>query len=306
MSNHTTVAFIGTGLMGAPMAMRLLSAGYPLTVWNRTPDKTRELSARGARVAKTPADAVEGAEVVIAMLADGAAVTHVLFDRGIAHAMTSNAMVVDMSSIPPASARENGHRLARRGIPYLDAPVSGGTRGAADGTLAIMVGGDLNAYEAARPVLTILGRPTLIGPSGSGQLTKLANQMIVALTIGAVAEALLLAAAGGADPAKVKEALCGGFADSAILKQHGQRMIDRSWIPGGAFKTQVKDLRTVLEVAKDLKLDLPLVGEVARVFESGLCAGLGNHDHSALLLEIERRNAGTRVGRLPDRSPGAS
>jgi 2-hydroxy-3-oxopropionate reductase len=301
-----TVAFIGTGLMGAPMAMRLESAGFPLTVWNRTIDKTRDLVARGARVAKTPAEAVVDADVVITMLTDGPAVTDVMFESGMAAAIPTDAIVVDMSSIPPASARDHAHRLQSRGIPYLDAPVSGGTRGATEGTLAIMAGGDPQAFAAVRQVLENLGRPTLIGPSGSGQLAKLANQTIVAVTIGAVAEALLLAAAGGADPAKVREALGGGFADSTILKQHGQRMIERRWMPGGALKTQVKDLRTILDVAAELQLNLPLVSQVAQVFESGLCAGFGNHDHSALLLEIERRNPGARVGRQPDQSPDAS
>jgi 2-hydroxy-3-oxopropionate reductase len=289
--------------MGGPMAMKLLSAGHPLTVWNRSAGKTLALSARGARVAATPAEAVSGADIVITMLADGPSVTEVLFDQRTLGSIPSNAIVVDMSSIAPALARDHADRLASRGIHHLDAPVSGGTKGAEDGTLAIMVGGEPDAYKSVRPVLEVVGRPTLIGPSGSGQLAKLANQTIVAVTIGAVAEALLLAAAGGADPEKVRDALSGGFADSMILKQHGRRMLDRAWRPGGLTQTQVKDLRTILAVASELDLQLPLSSQVAELFESSLKSGLGRYDHSALLLELERRNPGVRVGTKPDQRP---
>ena len=178
------IAFIGVGLMGGPMAMRLLSAGYPLTVWNRTVEKTQDLLSRGARGAEKPADAASGADIVITMLADGAAVSEVLSNDGFANAIRSNAIVVDMSSIPPGLARDHARRLSVHGVHHLDAPVSGGTRGAAEGTLAIMVGGTPEAYEVARPVLEVLGRPTLVGPSGSGQIAKLANQAMVAVTIG--------------------------------------------------------------------------------------------------------------------------
>jgi 2-hydroxy-3-oxopropionate reductase len=298
-----SVAFIGIGLMGRPMAMRLLSAGYPLTVWNRTAEKTQHFAVRGARAAHTPADAASGADVVITMLADGAAVTEVLSEQRFANAIRTDSIVVDMSSIPPALARDHASQLSAHGVHHLDAPVSGGTRGAAEGTLAIMVGGARDVYEPVRPILEVLGRPTLVGPSGSGQLAKLANQAIVAVTIGAVAEGLLLAAAGGADPDKVRDALSGGFADSMILKQHGQRMMDRAWIPGGPMRTQLKDLRTILAVASQLDLRLPLSSQVTELFESGVKAGFGEFDHSALLLEIERRNPGVRVGNKPDQRP---
>lgn len=297
------VAFIGLGKMGEPMAGRLLDAGLSLAVWNRSADKAKALGARGARVAASPAEAAAGAQFVIVMLSDGPAVTEVLFGKDLAAALNPGAVVIDMSSIPPPLAREHAKRLAGLGVRHLDAPVSGGTRGAADGSLAIMAGGSPEVFEAARPVLGILGRPTLIGPSGSGQLSKLANQTIVAGTIGAVAEALLLAAAGGADPAKVREALSGGFADSTILKQHGQRMLDRAWLPGGRTRTQVKDLRTILEAAASMGLELPITARVTELFESSLAAGFGEYDHSALLLELERRNPGARVGSRPDQKP---
>jgi len=297
------IAFIGTGLMGEPMAMRLLEAGFALTVWNRTAEKARTLAEKGARAASSVTDAAAGANVVITMLSDGATVDSVLFVQDMVSAIALGSLVIDMSSIPPAIARDHAVRLYALGIHHLDAPVSGGTQGARDGTLAIMVGGNPMAFDAARPVLEALGRPTWVGPSGSGQLAKLANQAIVAATIGAVAEALLLAAAGGADPAKVRDALSGGFADSPILRQHGQRMLERAWVPGGPMRMQVKDLRTILTVAADLNLRLPLSSTVAEMFEAGLCAGFGNFDHSALLLEIERRNPPARVGTMPDQRP---
>ena len=295
-----SLALLGTGLMGGPMAARLLGAGYPLAVWNRTAEKAQPLVNKGAKSAATPAEVVLGADMVITMLADGPAVGDVLFDGGVADALSAGAIVVDMSSIPPATARDHEARLARQNIMHLDAPVSGGTKGAAEGTLAIMAGGSPEAFKLAKPVLEVMGRPTLIGASGAGQLSKLANQTIVAVTIGAVSEALLLAAAGGADPAKVREALSGGFADSMILKLHGQRMLERNFVPGGPARMQVKDLRTILATAEEIGLDLPVVMTVAALFEDLLAGGFGECDHSALLLEIERRNAGKRVGTKPD------
>jgi len=298
-----SIALLGTGLMGAPMGARLLDAGYSLVVWNRTPGKAAGLIDKGARAAKTPTEAVMGADMVITMLADGPTVTDVLFNSGVAAALKPGALVVDMSSIPPAVARDHAVQFAAMGIHYLDAPVSGGTKGAAAGTLAIMAGGLEETFEKAKPVLEALGRPILIGPSGTGQISKLANQIIVGVTIGAVAEALLLAAAGGADPAKVREALNGGFADSMILKQHGQRMLDRAWVPGGLAKMQIKDMRTILATADDVGVDLPISERVAALYEDMIQNGYGTCDHSGLLLELERRNPGKRVGTQPDQMP---
>jgi 2-hydroxy-3-oxopropionate reductase len=285
------------------MALRLLGAGFPLAVWNRTQQKMEALVAQGARAAVTASDAASNAQIVITMLTDGAAVADVLFESGVASVLEQGAIVIDASSIPPPLAQEHARRLHERGIHHLDAPVSGGTRGAAEGTLAIMVGGVPEIFERAHNVLECMGRPTHVGPSGSGQLAKLANQAIVAVTIGAVAEALLLATAGGADPAKVTEALAGGFADSAILRQHGRRMLDRAWVPGGHTRTQVKDLRAIGAMSKQLGLHLPLAQQVAELFEASLEAGRGAHDHSSLLLEIESRNPGVRVGSRPDQHP---
>jgi 2-hydroxy-3-oxopropionate reductase len=208
-----------------------------------------------------------------------------------------------MSSIPPPLAREHAKTATKFDAKHLDAPVSGGTKGAVQGTLAIMVGGQSQTFELARTVFEVMGRPVLVGPSGSGQLAKLANQAIVGISIGAIAEALLFVAAAGADPTKVKEAFAGGFADSEILGQHGQRMLERSFIPGGPIWAQVKDLKTLTACAEALHIKLPLVDAVTELFDSCLATGLGKYDHSALLLELERRNPGSRLGKLPDKTP---
>ena len=204
----------------------MLKAGFALTAWNRTPAKAETLAAAGAKVSPSAADAVKNADIVITMLSNGPAVEEVLFGASnIAAAIRKGALVLDMSSIPPATARSHAERLAKLGIAHLDAPVSGGTGGAQSGKLVIMAGGAAADFERARPIFAALGNPTLVGGSGAGQLAKLCNQAIVGITIGAVAEALLLAAAGGADPAAVRQALMGGFAGGRILQEHGQRML---------------------------------------------------------------------------------
>lgn len=297
------IAFLGTGLMGQPMAARLLSAGFPLTVWNRTKAKAQPLLEAGANWRDTPAAAAEGAGVVITMLTDGRAVEAALFEPGAAAALAAGApeagaeaprpVVVDMSTTSPTVAREHAGRLADLGVEYVDAPVSGGTRGAAAGTLAIMAGGAKETLARLAPVFAPLGRARRVGPVGAGQLAKLANQVIVAVTIGAVAEALLLAERGGADPAAVREALAGGFADSRVLQEHGRRMLDRDFAPGGTVQNQIKDLDAAATEAAAAGLDLPLLTAVRELFHHLRAAGGGGFDHSALLLEIERR-ASTR------------
>ena len=298
------IAVLGTGLMGAPMAANLLGAGHRVTVWNRTGAKTEPLIARGAAGAASPAEAVAGADAVVTMLESGPVVTSVLFDAGAADALGAGALVIDMSSIPPATAREHAARLEANGAAHLDAPVSGGTVGAEAGTLAIMVGGARGDFERAREVFAPLGRATRVGAHGAGQTAKLANQIIVGVTIGAVAEALLLAAAGGADPAAVREAMKGGFADSPILELHGQRMIDRTFLPGGRCRIRLKDMQTIVDSARGLSLGLPFSETARDLFDSIVAAGGGEYDHSALLLELERRNAPARVGDAADTLPG--
>lgn len=300
-----TIAVLGIGLMGAPMARRLIDAGFSLTVWNRTRAKADALAADGAVVAETAADAARGADVAIAMLENGAVVTDVLFGQGVAEAMSSRSVLVDMSSIPPSVARDHASRLAERDIRHVDAPVSGGTVGATEGTLAIMAGGEAAVIADLAPIFAAMGRITHVGPSGAGQLAKLANQAIVAVTIGAVSEALLLAAAGGADPAAVREAIRGGFAESRILDLHGGRMVERNFIPGGTARVQLKDLNTIIETADGLGLDLPLTRNVRDRFRR-LVNDLGQPyvDHSGLLLELEARNPPHRIGDIGDRLPG--
>ncbi|HQF29858.1 MAG TPA: NAD(P)-dependent oxidoreductase [Hyphomicrobiales bacterium] len=291
MTDRPVIALLGTGLMGAPMARRLLAAGLAVAVWNRTPEKAAPLVADGARLADTPAAAVADADVVLTMLENGAAVTDVLFARGAAAAMKPGAIVLDMSSIPPSTARDHAARLAEAGIGHVDAPVSGGTVGAAAGTLAIMAGGTEADIAALAPVFAPLGRVTRVGGHGAGQIAKLANQAIVGITIGAVAEALLLAAAGGADPAAVREAIRGGFAESRILELHGRRMIEGDYVPGGQVALQLKDLDTILATAADVGLELPLTRNVRdRYADLKDRLGGGQLDHAALLLQLESIN----------------
>jgi 2-hydroxy-3-oxopropionate reductase len=297
------IAVLGTGLMGAPMAANLLAAGFSVTVWNRTPGKAQPLVDRGARWADTPAAAVADADAAVAMLTDGPAVTDLLDSQGVAEALARGALFVDCSSIPPATARDHAERLAKRGVGYLDAPVSGGPSGAQAARLAIMVGGSEADFARGEALLQAMGTPTRVGPTGAGQTAKLANQVIVGLAIGAVAEGLLLAERGGADPAKVKEALTGGFADSKILQIHGQRMLDRSFLPGAAARVHLKDMATILDAAQEAGLSLPLSRTVHDLFRDLADHGGAGYDHSALLLELERRNAPARLGDKPDRLP---
>lgn len=274
------------------MATRLLNAGYTLTAWNRTRSKADALAAKGARVADTPAQAVADADIVITMLEHGGVVEDVLFNPalpGAIHGLKAGALVIDMSSILPEQAQAHGPRLATQGVAYLDAPVSGGTVGAEAGTLAIMAGGVEADFERARPVLEVLGRPVHVGPTGSGQLTKLANQMIVGITIGAVAEALLLAQRGGADPAKVRQALRGGFAESRILEVHGQRMVDGDFAKRGSLAIQLKDLRNALHTASGLSFDAPITAHLTDLYAQAADHGFADLDQSGLFKELERR-----------------
>ncbi|KIT15243.1 NAD(P)-dependent oxidoreductase [Jannaschia aquimarina] len=284
----TEIALLGTGLMGAPMARNLLKAGHSVTVWNRSAGKARALESDGATVAADPSEAVRGKPVVISMLSDGAASAEV--QRGASDAFARGAIWVEMGSIKPSEARDAHDRFANLEVSYIDAPVSGGTRGAEAGTLAIMVGGSEADFERVAPILRALGNPVRVGPVGSGQLAKLANQAIVANTIACVAEAMLLLQRGGADPAAVREALKGGFADSTILQQHGARMTERDFAPGGLVKFQIKDLDNALEEAARLGVTLPSTQDVNDRFKHLRDAMEGGElDHSALFLELEAR-----------------
>lgn len=295
MSEQKTeiIAFLGIGLMGEPMARNLLKAGYKLNAWNRTRSKAEKLTSDGANVFDLASDAVSGADIIITMLENGPIVENVLFELGVAANVKKAATIIDMSSIPPKTAQSHSEKLIKMGINHIDAPVSGGTRGAAEASLAIMAGGQEEVFQSVLAIFQTLGRATYIGPSGTGQLSKCANQVIVGNTIAAVAEGLLLAAAGGANPAAVREALMGGFADSRILQEHGKRMLDDNFTPGGMVKTQLKDLNTALEAIEGI--DLPTTQTVQSLYQNLDQAGHGELDHSAVLLELENRNNGYKL-----------
>jgi len=289
-SARSTIAFIGIGLMGLPMANNLINAGFPLRVWNRTSSKAEALDGESVTVASSVAQALEGADVVISMLETGPVVEQLLYSSATYQHAPADALFIDMSSIPPATARQHALTLQASGRRHLDAPVSGGTLGAAEQSLSIMVGGERQDYQRALSVLHALGTPHYIGPSGSGQLAKLANQAIVGITIGAVSEALLLATAGGADPVAVREALSGGFASSRILTQHGQRMIERDFTPGARARVQLKDLDTIVASAAEYGLQLPLTRSTQQLYQAMIDNGMENLDHSGLLLHLESLN----------------
>ena len=285
------VAVLGIGLMGYRMTQRLLEAGHEVHVWNRTHERALPLADLGATVHASAPQAAAAAECVITMLENGPVVGEVLFDLGTAQAMAAGTLVIDMSSIRPSEARDHAARLGERGVAHLDAPVSGGTVGAEQGTLAIMAGGRLQDYQRALPLFSALGRPTHVGPHGAGQMAKLANQMIVGITIGAVAEALLFAAKGGADMAKVREAIQGGFADSRILQLHGQRMVECDFTPHGRLSVQLKDMRNALATAQEIGFDAPITQLFEALYAAGDEHGLGGLDHSGLFVELASRNA---------------
>lgn len=276
--------------MGLPMAKRLCNAGFTVRAWNRTPAKSAGLISFGALVCASASEAVSGADVVVSMLENGPVVEDVLFVQGAASAMKPGALMIDMASIKPREARDHATRLTAFGIAHLDAPVSGGTVGAQAGTLAIMVGGKPADFARAMPVFEHFGRATHVGPHGSGQLTKLANQMIVGITIGAVAEALLFTAQGGADMAKVKEAISGGFADSTILQLHGQRMVERDFTPRARMDIQLKDLRNALATAQEIGFEAPITTLFEKLYADGVEHGLSDLDQSGLFVELASRN----------------
>lgn len=276
--------------MGLPMSRRLCTAGYSVSVWNRSPGKTDSLTELGATVHQRAGEAVKNADIVVSMLESGPVVDDVLFNQGVAQAMKPGTLFIDMASIKPREARDHAARLGALGVAHLDAPVSGGVQGAKDGKLVIMVGGKAADFERAQPVFAHFGRATRVGPHGSGQLTKLANQMIVGITIGAVAEALLFTQRGGADMAKVKEAITGGFADSRILQVHGQRMVERDFAPRARMSIQLKDMRNALATADEIGFEAPVTALFEKLYAEGIEHGLSDLDHSGLFVELASRN----------------
>lgn len=291
MTTIRTIGFIGTGIMGAPMAARLANARHQVLVWNRTKSKANRLESMGITIVEKPEEAVAKSDVVIVMLSSGPVCDEILLgSNGLLKSMQPDATLIVMSSIPVETARRQAEEAATYQINYLDAPVSGGEQGAIDGSLAIMVGGDAASFKAVEPILLTLGRPVHIGPAGSGELAKLANQMIVANTIATVAEAILLAERGGANPERMLAALEGGFADSTILRIHGQRMIKENFAPGGPSKWQLKDTQTAMAFADTLHLKLPVSSLVNTLFDELVDQGDGELDHSALINQLRRHN----------------
>jgi 2-hydroxy-3-oxopropionate reductase len=284
------IGFIGTGLMGFPMAKNLLDKSLDLNVFSRAIEKAKPLEKFGAKISNFLSEAANDADIVITMLTDDDAVEKVLSDQGFQENLKKGSTVVDMSSIKPKIAIKYGKLLKDKGVNFLDAPVSGGTIGAEQATLAIMVGGDQKVFDQIKDVLKVMGNPTLVGPIGSGQVSKLANQIIVGVTIGAVAEAITLCEKAGVDGNKFIKALSGGFADSKILQNHGKRMIDKDFSPKGKVSTHLKDMNNILECAGDFNTKLPISNLIQEMFKALVENGNDNDDHSALYKEIERLN----------------
>ncbi|MDA9596622.1 NAD(P)-dependent oxidoreductase [Candidatus Pelagibacter sp.] len=284
------IAFIGIGLMGLPMSKNILKAGYSLKVFNRSQNKAEPLKNFGAEIASSIKDVVKESDVVITMLTDDTAIDDVMNSSDFLDNLKSGATVIDMSSVKPTTATKHGNNLKLKDINYLDAPVSGGTIGAEEASLAIMVGGEQKVFNEVIEVFKTMGNPTLVGPLASGQVSKLANQIIVGLTIGAVAEAVTLCEQAGANPNKMIKALSGGWADSKILQTHGKRMIDKDFTPKGRTSVHLKDMNNILECANSYNTHLPISNLVKEMYKSLVENGHGETDHSSLYKEIERIN----------------
>jgi 2-hydroxy-3-oxopropionate reductase len=284
------IGFIGLGIMGKPMAGNLIAAGYSLTVHSRGSGPAEALAARGATAAGSPREVAAVSDVVITMLPDSPDVEAVVLGTdGIAEGISEGALFVDMSTIGPATSRKIAAVLSERGVDAVDAPVSGGEPAAQSGNLSIMAGGSEDAVDRARPIFDVLGKSTTyIGPAGAGQVAKAANQVVVALTIQAVAEALVLARKAGVDPARVREALLGGFAQSRVLDVHGQRMLDGNYDPGFKLRLHRKDLAIALQLGREEQSPLFATAQAAELMDASLAQGDGDRDHSALAVLYEQ------------------
>jgi len=285
-----TIGFIGLGLMGKPMTRNLLKAGYRLVVHNRSRAAVDELVAAGAAAATSPREVASRSEIVITMLPDSPDVEAVLRGPdGVLAGVRPGMLLIDMSTISPVVTRRLAAEARERGCEMLDAPVSGGTVGARDGTLSIMVGGSAAALERTRPILAALGKTiTHVGGPGAGQVAKACNQVIVALTIEAVGEALVLAEKAGVDPARVREALLGGFAQSRILDVHGRRALERNFEPGFKVRLQLKDLAIALAAAKEYGARMPATSIVAEILKNVVACGDAEADHSVIMAHVAR------------------
>lgn len=283
------VGFLGLGIMGRPMALNTLKAGHEVVVWARRAESMAPLAEAGARTAANPAEVARQVDVVISMVADAPDVEQVMLgEHGAAGGAQAGLVAVDMSTIAPAAAKDIAAKMKARGIDFVDAPVSGGEVGAIAGTLSIMAGGSEAAFARAKPAFECMGKNIVhVGGSGAGQVAKACNQIMTGMGVMAVAEALCFAAKAGADPAKVREALLGGFAYSKILENHGQRMIDRNFKPGFKSWMHQKDLNIVMQSAHELGLMLPGSAMTAQMFNAMVGSGLGEEDSIAVLKLLE-------------------
>ena len=283
------VGFIGLGIMGKPMAGNVLKAGYPLIVHNRSRQSVMELEKQGAEPASSPREVAQTADVIFTMLPEDAHVEAVVLgENGILQGLQNDAVVVDMSTISPAAARRIAVKVEAGGGHMLDAPVSGGDVGAKEGTLSIMVGGKPEIFERVLPIFKKIGKNiNHIGGCGAGQVAKAANQIIVGLTIQAVAEALIFAKKSGVDPAKVRRALMGGFAQSRVLELHGARMIDRNFEPGGKVRSHKKDTEISIAAAKELGMYLPGTALLSHLWNAVAAQGGLDWDHASIVTVLE-------------------
>jgi len=286
---NPTIGFIGLGIMGKPMARNLLKAGYPLVVHNRSHAAVDELSKEGAQPGASSTEVAARSEVIITMLPDSRDVELVYAgENGVFAGAKAGMLLIDMSSISPVVARKLAGEAEKRGLDMIDAPVSGGEAGAISATLSIMIGGKASAVERAMPIFQVLGKNIVhIGDPGAGQVTKAANQMVVGTTIAIVSEALVLAAKAGVDPAKVRQALLGGFAQSKILEAHGQKMLERNFKPGFRIRLHEKDMKIALATGSEYGVPLMVTSQVAQMMTAMKSMGNGDLDHSGLVRFVE-------------------
>jgi 2-hydroxy-3-oxopropionate reductase len=290
MRKMAALGFVGVGIMGKPMAGHLIAAGHQVCVYDLNPAPVQELAAKGAVACKSSKEVAQKSDISFIMVPDTPDVEAVLFGtNGLADGLKPGSIVVDMSSISPIATKDFAKRLAAMGVKMLDAPVSGGQVGAQNAALSIMVGGEAALFEQIKPYFQLMGKNIVhIGGNGDGQTCKVANQIVVALTIEAVGEALLFASKAGADPAKVRAALLGGFAQSRIMELHGERMIKRTFDPGFRIRLHQKDLNLALQAARDMGLSLPNTCTAQELFNAVAAHGGGDLDHSAMVLALEK------------------
>ena len=290
MKSEMRIGLLGTGLMGQPVARRLVAAGYPVTVWNRSQEKALQLASAGVKIEQSASQLLADSELIICLLSDATACDEVIFNHDALQYIGPETIILMMSTLSPDIVVEQARKAHSVQAHYVDLPVSGGTTGAEKGSLSLMAGGDRQLIDSLRPLLSHLGKVTHVGEVGAGQLTKLANQIIVAGTLSLLSEAFTLAQRGGANPEKVREALLGGFADSTLLQHQGERMVKGDFKARGAAKWQLKDTRSAVALAKQLNLTLPLTETVNQLFSQMIDAGEGDLDHCAIIKQIQRLN----------------